>query len=694
MRALYGTKACAHCRASADFVIFTDEPEKRFEDFAQPDFSKVDDALGIKYEKNEIYEDTVLLLRYNCPDPSCDVACYGWPDLHRHVKGTHHKVLCDLCTRYKKVFTHEHELFTHAALNKHQRHGDDNPGAIDQSGFKGHPECGFCQQRFYGDDELYVHCREKHEKCHICDRRNNGRNTVYYENYDTLETHFSQDHFLCPDSECLEKKFVVFESEMDLKAHQLKDHPNGLSKDARRDARRVDMSTFDYRSPHTDERRVNGNGSGNNNNRREGRGRGRGRDPNAEPIPQSSAQPLSRAEVAYQRQLAIHSAQSVSTRTFGGQLTSTDGAIAARPQPNTRTPPTVSAPRESSAAHNAPRPNGTDSSLSSDMSALDLGTSTPSHLLPAPGTPLTAAERARQQRHAALTERVSNLLHHAATSLATFRTHVSSYRTSSITAPALIEALHALFSATNTSAEQLGTVIKELAELFEAPAKKQGLLAAWNDWRAINEDYPDLPGLTPTSSTASTPGAGKRILKLKSSTAQSSRAAAASNNRPATLGWASTLGAGASRPPAREAFPGLPSAQSSAKGPSKMGWGPGAAPGLGSAAGSAASSRNASRAPAPARAPAPGLGNAELFPALPAGAKLSMNVSRPGYTGNPYLRNVGSGTSTPVNAWSAGTGSGASTPGAGAQLDGGAAEDEAGKRKGKGRKKQVLMGWG
>lgn len=40
-----------------------------------------------------IFEDTVLLLRYNCPDEDCDVACLGWPDLHRHVKSKHNKMM-------------------------------------------------------------------------------------------------------------------------------------------------------------------------------------------------------------------------------------------------------------------------------------------------------------------------------------------------------------------------------------------------------------------------------------------------------------------------------------------------------------------------------------------------------------------------------------------------------------------------
>lgn len=78
-------------QSESPFVVFTDDPVKRFEDFAAADLVRTDDNLGIKYEKDEIFEDTVILLRYNCPDRDCDTACFGWPDLHRHVKSKHGK---------------------------------------------------------------------------------------------------------------------------------------------------------------------------------------------------------------------------------------------------------------------------------------------------------------------------------------------------------------------------------------------------------------------------------------------------------------------------------------------------------------------------------------------------------------------------------------------------------------------------
>jgi hypothetical protein len=36
--------------------------------------------------------------------------------------------------------------------------------------FTGHPMCEFCENRFYGDNELYLHMSTEHFTCHICPR--------------------------------------------------------------------------------------------------------------------------------------------------------------------------------------------------------------------------------------------------------------------------------------------------------------------------------------------------------------------------------------------------------------------------------------------------------------------------------------------------------------------------------------------
>ena len=639
LRALYKTRACAHCRTEAPFVVFTDDASKRYEDFTDTEMTRIDNNLGIKYEKNEIFEDTVLLLRYNCPDKDCDVACLGWPDLHRHVKTKHGKIMCDLCTRNKKVFTHEHDLFSYGELRKHERYGDDNPGAIDQSGFKGHPECGFCKQRFYGDDELYTHCREKHERCHICDRRNGGANPQYYLNYQELEKHFADAHFVCLDAECVANKTNVFENEMDLKAHQLSAHPNGLSKDARRDVRLVNLSGFDVRTPYQPERRGG----------REHRGNGRGRDPNAEPLPHSSAQPIGRAELAYQRQMAIQSAQSVSTRNFGGQLTQAAPIPRAQPRPVQNSTPASPLPAMAS------------------LSVADSST-------PAPTTP---QELARQARHNQVISRASALLDNNTTKLSSFRTHVSSYRSGTITASNLIDSIFSLFDAPTS---ELGKLIRELADLYEDDDKRQRLLTAWNDWRSINEDYPSLPGPAAGSTTGlPSVSSGRRVLKLKSSTAQSSRSAVSRQGS-----WGNSLDRPAAPTTSASPYPALPS---TSKKPARepLAW----VTGTTASRSTPSNSRSIPSTAAP-RTMGP-RANDEMFPSLPAAPKPSTLMA------GTTKGSVRWGNAAPTSSFSWGdsnghtpSGSGTNTPAAGDEGGGGGAAS-----KGKGKKgKQVLYKFG
>lgn len=38
-------------------------------------------------------EETLILLRFNCPDSSCDFIGSGWNDLKLHVRGTHGRMI-------------------------------------------------------------------------------------------------------------------------------------------------------------------------------------------------------------------------------------------------------------------------------------------------------------------------------------------------------------------------------------------------------------------------------------------------------------------------------------------------------------------------------------------------------------------------------------------------------------------------
>ena len=154
-----------------------------------------------------------------------------------------------------------------------------------------------------------------------------------------------------------------------------------------------------------------------------------------------------------------------------------------------------------------------------------------------PAAELTPQEQARQMRHQDVLNRATNLLQNDATKVTQFRNTLSSFRTNTMTATAVIDSFFALFSDTTSSA--LGTLIREVADLYEDNSKSDALKTAWNNWRAINEDYPSLPAASGSSgnsiplnwAVSSSGGSGSnggavksnRVLKLKSSTAQSSR---------------------------------------------------------------------------------------------------------------------------------------------------------------------------
>jgi E3 ubiquitin-protein ligase ZNF598 len=463
---------------------------------------------------------------------------------------------------------------------------------------------------------------------------------------------------------------------MDLKAHQLEAHPNGLSKDARKDARKIDMSEFSYRASHEPERRG-------------GRGRGRGRDPNSEPLPQSSAQPMRRDELAYQRQMAIQSAQSVSTRTFGGQLTQPPTeTFAARGPPRAQAPATVTATAGPATRVNESFPALGQSDTRPVATATAAASSSAGPPSPQPQASLTPQEQARQLRHTVVISRATNLLKNDQSKVNEFRTKISSFSKGSITAPELIDSFFTLF---DTTAAELGKLVKELADIYEIPSRRDSLLKAWSDWKAINEDYPSLPG--PANRPAggdpsATTSGGARVLKLKSSTAR--RQAGWSSGFPPLL--SNATGGGGPR-------------SSAAATTTTAAWVTPSAP-----ASASRTSRSPSR-PLQSAGKMPAV-SSEAFPALPAAPKPTSTLFVPGGGFGGAVRRLNGGPSTAANPWaSAGAGVGAAGVGSGAAAaaaaagaawgsgdveeggEGGAA-GASGRKKGSKKQKQTLIRFG
>ncbi|KAJ0691620.1 putative transcription factor interactor and regulator LIM family [Helianthus annuus] len=167
--------------------------------------------------------------------------------LKGHLFHQHSLFMCSLCLEGRKVFICEQKLYSKAQLKQHINTGDSEVDGTEseRGGFQGHPLCEFCRSPFYGDNELYTHMNTEHFKCHICQRQNPGK-YEYYKNYDDLEIHFRQEHFLCEDEACLIKKFIVFPSEAEMKRHNAQEHGGRMSRSKRNAALQLPTS-FTYR---------------------------------------------------------------------------------------------------------------------------------------------------------------------------------------------------------------------------------------------------------------------------------------------------------------------------------------------------------------------------------------------------------------------------------------------------------------
>jgi hypothetical protein len=246
--------------------------------------------------------------------------------------------------------------------------------------------------------------------------------------------------------------------------------------------------------------------------------------------------------------------------------------------------------------------------------------------------------------------------------LAEFRTKISHFKNGQNSAAEIVEDFFSLF---DRPASEIGSLIKELADIFEISAKRDDLLKAWNDWKAINEDYPSLPGGSSSASGAGGSVGGKRVLKLKTATSQSARSAVGRAG-----GWGNTQ--------ASNLFPALPAAR-------MTGGRPNGAPKTAWAGANAAPSSAPAVRPVQAatRAQAPTSGT-DAFPALPAAAKPLSSAFNPG--GRNVIRTP-RGEPSMASPW----GPPSTTH---AEDDAVAETNEVGRKKGNKNKKQVLISWG
>ncbi|KAK7051638.1 hypothetical protein VNI00_004617 [Paramarasmius palmivorus] len=668
LRALYKKKDCTFCKESQPTVIFTTSEDQPFTSYQTDDIPYKDERLAIVFETQEMMEETLILLRFNCPDTVCDYIAKGWGDLKLHVRANHNKLMChrsceyrshsmlsDLCIRSKKVFAHEHALYTYAQLVTHlpsmnrrpntkQATKEDIEGGI-------HPLCEFCRECFFSDDELYSHMRERHEECFLCKR--NGVRDQYFQDYPSLEHHFNTAHHPCTQSACLAQKFVVFNSTIDLQAHMVEDHGADMSARDKRDARRV-QANFEFEEV-------------------PGAGRPRGRR-DRDPPPQQQQPPPPPAQPP---------ASAATRPPGGGGGRRREGFGAALTVEGGNTP----SPR------NGPTPPGPSRRAS-------------------PSPPRRDVDPATLERHTAFMERLQSFAPNPTNAVPVVKAAIRGYRASESSARDLISTI---WNVLDCHLEHTASIVNAFVDLLDEEDKKQDLLTSWRGFEI--EQRRQFPELVPSAIGSGYAGiTSGRVLNAKNSTSTrtnrgSSRAVwdrvaqAASSSAPATSSSSSTPGPWITQQRPPEKFPPLNTAGSSSSrstgGQRKTPWVSSAPPAPAAPATQPIVSIPGRASASSSRQPPPKLSNA-LFPELPSAGNTKQKVP---VSGNQSLRNILGQTAPPsVSAWgsSAGGGSsnGTSTPngvngddgpveGTGEVTTGGGGGGKG--KKSKGKQKQMLF---
>ncbi len=192
------------------------------------------------FETNSLYHEYETLRQNICDKCEPKEVFRTFRQFRSHMSKMHNLLYCEICVDSLKLFPSEFKTYTHSLLIKHRREGDPN-----DTSYKGHPMCKFCDSRYLDKDILHAHLRTDHFWCHICE--SNGRQD-YYKDYPLLRKHFREEHYLCEEGPCREEKLTcVFRSKIDLQAHKAAIHTRGLSKAEVKQMKQVELG-FSYSS--------------------------------------------------------------------------------------------------------------------------------------------------------------------------------------------------------------------------------------------------------------------------------------------------------------------------------------------------------------------------------------------------------------------------------------------------------------
>ncbi|PIK55709.1 putative zinc finger protein [Apostichopus japonicus] len=233
MRALCKQMYCPVCRADLNQVVFMNK-HHLFKGIITHRFPRDRDT-KIFFQNNRVRLEFNKLLQHQCALCLTRNSEGTFKMLQDHMRKDHELFYCELCLEHLKIFTSERKCYPRKDLAQHRRKGD-----ADDTSYKGHPLCEFCDKRYFDNDELLKHLRRDHYFCHFCE--SSGVSNQYYDDYGNLKDHFQDSHYLCEEADCQFEQFShAFASDIDLKAHRAAVHSKTFSKFQARQNRQIDV---------------------------------------------------------------------------------------------------------------------------------------------------------------------------------------------------------------------------------------------------------------------------------------------------------------------------------------------------------------------------------------------------------------------------------------------------------------------
>ena len=155
---------------------------------------------NVWYETEQMRDDVEFLRGLYClcwEECGIETPFASLKALQEHMWARHKHGLCTVCFDANTAFPAEQTLYTAQQLRLHE-----NPFqrcAKDTSAFGGHPLCHFCNKLMYDADALYMHMREAHCLCDLCEASTDpdAPKLNFHPNMKALTWHFKEHHVVC-----------------------------------------------------------------------------------------------------------------------------------------------------------------------------------------------------------------------------------------------------------------------------------------------------------------------------------------------------------------------------------------------------------------------------------------------------------------------------------------------------------------